>query len=206
MTEGRKCTTCGEVKCVEAFYRTATGSPAAKCKECVKAKAKARLAAKCQEIRAQRAAELVARSQATHKTCTKCGCSKPHDQFSPQPRGLYGLRADCKHCNSKKSVRWAKNNPDKARAAYSRRPKDGRHHRVARRQTPAWADTAKIREVYALAESEGKQIDHIYPLRGRTVCGLHVHQNLQPLSRAENQAKFNRMPDLPEAVQEAAHG
>ena len=70
-----------------------------------------------------------------------------------------------------------------------------RHHSRLRelteiRQRPKWADMAKIREIYA-NKPEGYHVDHIIPLRGKLVSGLHVENNLQYLTAEENMRKHN---------------
>lgn len=64
--------------------------------------------------------------------------------------------------------------------------------------TPSWANLDAIAEIYALAErmtlSTGIEhhVDHIVPLKGRLVCGLHVEGNLQVITAAENLSKLNK--------------
>lgn len=68
--------------------------------------------------------------------------------------------------------------------------------RIARRRaaelqrTPAWADREAIRIFYESCPV-GYHVDHIIPLRGRTVSGLHVLENLQYLPATENLSKGN---------------
>lgn len=58
-------------------------------------------------------------------------------------------------------------------------------------------DRAKIRELYDRASKLTREtgipheVDHIYPIQGRNGCGLHVHWNLQVITRQENRAKSN---------------
>lgn len=66
-----------------------------------------------------------------------------------------------------------------------------------RQATPPWVDLSAITDVYRqaaiLAEATGipHDVDHIVPLRGKNVCGLHVHWNLRPLPASDNRSKGN---------------
>lgn len=87
---------------------------------------------------------------------------------------------------------WSKNNPDKEAA------------RAARRRagiftaTPKWADLKKIESIYVEAKQKSistgitYHVDHIIPLKGKNVCGLHCECNLQIIPAVDNMRKANK--------------
>lgn len=64
--------------------------------------------------------------------------------------------------------------------------------------TPAWANLEFIKREYELASwcssvmGQQYHVDHIIPLKGKTVCGLHVHENLRVIPAEINLKKGNR--------------
>lgn len=65
-------------------------------------------------------------------------------------------------------------------------------------RTPAWSDREKIRQFYldaaelTLLSGVLFSVDHVIPLQGETVSGLHVHTNMQIILGVENSRKCNR--------------
>jgi hypothetical protein len=91
----------------------------------------------------------------------------------------------CTVCNSMDALAWARNNPEKYRAIHAKR-------RASKlKATPPWVDFKLIQDVYIKCP-KGLEVDHIIPLQGKNVRGLHVPWNLQYLTRAENAHKSNK--------------
>ena len=94
-----------------------------------------------------------------------------------------------------KNKAWAQVNKDKVNAFAAKR-------RAARiNRTPSWLtkeDLGKIKELYKeaqkLREETGEEwhVDHIIPLQGENISGLHVPDNLQVIKATENKSKNNR--------------
>jgi hypothetical protein len=149
------------------------------------------------------------------KLCTKCGVEKLRSDFWKHARCADGLQSHCKSCcraamskwgaanrarHNARSAKWKTANPDSVRAIAARWADANRGRVIARhakrraaklQRTPAWVDQAAIAAIYAQAEEAGMHVDHVIPLQGRLVSGLHVHNNLQLLTKSENSSKRN---------------
>jgi 5-methylcytosine-specific restriction endonuclease McrA len=80
----------------------------------------------------------------------------------------------------------------------SRRARRAKARAALLQRTPPWADLALIREFYAHAQrvtlESGlpHEVDHVIPLQGERVSGLHVETNLRVVPSSVNRAKSNR--------------
>lgn len=72
------------------------------------------------------------------------------------------------------------------------RAKQAKRRAAKLNATPLWVNMDDIKQIYFNCPPE-LEVDHIVPLQGKTVCGLHVPWNLQYLSKEENLRKRNRL-------------
>jgi hypothetical protein len=126
----------------------------------------------------------------SHKICSCCGILKTKKMFGRRKTSTDGMSSHCNHC---KNVFYKQNNSGKVNATNARRKK---HISIA---TPPWSDLLSIRLLYedcqkVSAETGIKHhVDHIVPLRGKSVCGLHILHNLQIIPAALNLTKGSRL-------------
>lgn len=150
-------------------------------------------------------------------TCSRCGVLKLRTEFYKSSRSKSGLRSECILCkteeNRKKlspeshrlklerNYRWARKNRDRTNkySANWNKTENGRAYRryssmlrVTQKlnRTPKWADLEAIKEFYKNCP-KGYEVDHIIPLNGKYVSGLHVLDNLQYLPSSVNRKKNN---------------
>lgn len=70
------------------------------------------------------------------KLCSKCGIEKPLSEFYKDPRGLFGVRADCITCNNAKSRTYYEDHAEKRRNDHREWTKHNRE--LARAQKRRW--------------------------------------------------------------------
>lgn len=98
---------------------------------------------------------------------------------------------------AKRSAEWLRSNPVKSRQINARKKA------IKLRATPSWADSDLVTGMYEAAELFRRvgirmEVDHIVPLKGKTVSGLHTHDNLQLMVSKKNAAKNNlTWPQMP---------
>lgn len=89
-------------------------------------------------------------------------------------------------------IEYGRRHPERVNARNAKR------HAARLQRTPVWADYEWINHAYLVAADmtakmgEPHEVDHIVPLQGARVSGLHVYDNLQILTRSQNTSKGNR--------------
>ncbi len=91
---------------------------------------------------------------------------------------------------------WRENNRPKTRAMHSRR------RAAERNATPSWLTKEQHLQIIAVYEEAERltietgilhHVDHIVPLRGKNVSGLHVPWNLRAIPASENLSKSAKL-------------
>ncbi len=122
----------------------------------------------------------------SRKFCPRCEKVLDYSEFYTNSTSSDGIQDYCKAC----STTYRKE-------SYAKDPQREIHKNSTRKrcrdelQTPKWANTEEIAEIYR-NRPEGYHVDHILPLNGKNVSGLHVPSNLQYLTASENLSKSNK--------------
>jgi len=139
------------------------------------------------------------------KTCSTCKKEKPYTKYYKCNRYKDNHFGQCKFCiNEKRKERKDKVNK-KQREYYQQNKqyyitKGYLRNKKRQQAQPKWLTEEHLfilQEIYDLrrlrSEATGVEhhVDHIVPLRGQDVCGLHVPWNLQVIPATENLSKGN---------------
>lgn len=194
----KKCSSCQQVKPLSSFYKRSENKYRSHCIECLSLK------------REEKKKHLIINTP-DYKSCGSCGIAKPHNEFHRNATVKDGLSAICKECKSK----YDESKSDvksKRRLSYKSNSYEYRHNwykqnkllkrfytakrrALIKKATPLWADIQAIKNFY-MACKEGYEVDHIIPIVSDYVCGLHVVDNFQYLTRQENIKKGNKFNEI----------
>lgn len=161
----------------------------------------------------------------TKGSCVEClkvewekGNVKRADYFQNYNKSEAGQKAKREYYerNREAVIARAQSRPDEQKRVYKKRHKVNNpdmyrelvslRRRRFRNATPKWLtqeQKMEIRVKYRLAielsRATGTRhaVDHIVPLYGDTVCGLHVPWNLRVITQEENLKKYNKLLDTP---------
>jgi ribosomal protein L17 len=168
------CTKCEEEKSIAKFYvNPKTGRNRAKCKQCMNADHKDY--AKRNPLVVRRAVDKASLKYRNSEK-GKARAERYNREYHEEHKELLNARV----------VDWRRSNKGAVNHYKAKR------RALHRNATPSWANIEEIKHVYATARALGMVVDHIIPLRGKTVSGLHVENNLQIISRIENARKYNK--------------
>ena len=146
------------------------------------------------------------------KFCSKCQETLPVAMFCKNKSVKSGLSSRCRQCLRQDRLLFELLNPERYKEIILGRTERTRQRRLidpvyrranrlwnrakSRSKIPPWAGFSDFYPVCAkvIAAGPGYEIDHIIPLKGKLVSGLHVPSNVRVVLIAVNQKKSNHYP------------
>ncbi len=132
-----------------------------------------------------------------YKYCGKCHFIKHiEDYHKDKNNNSLGLSSACKECTSIDSKGQYSRYIESHKKSYDKnygkiRERQNQYKKDRSLRVPPWSETESIIEYYNNCPV-GYHVDHIIPIKGINVSGLHVLSNLQYLTISENLHKSNK--------------
>ena len=114
MGQQKTCSKCGEAKPPGQFYRDVSKRDglSSRCRHCVNESDRRRRQENLEHGREN--------GPWRQKTCSKCGETKPPDQFNRDARARDGLGTQCRACRNEAGRRWHQENQERAHETHQR--------------------------------------------------------------------------------------
>lgn len=198
----KTCSKCSEIKPLNLFSRSARSKDGlqGRCKECFAEyrKANAERIAKCKAEYYKDNAERIAeyrKANAEQKAAYNAEYYKDNaEQIAAYNAEYYKANAEQ---IGKYKAEYRKANRSIMNASCAK------YNATKLQATPSWLTKAHLKQI-RLVYQEAKllsdrgfvhHVDHIVPLQGKNVSGLHVPRNLRAIPASVNRSKFNATPD-----------
>jgi hypothetical protein len=155
--------------------------------------------------------------------CSICEIKNKLDKFRKRSDSVSGQMFRCSDClnkqrdpilKAKSDTKYYVENKEtiKNKVKHYRRANphkiaelSARNRAIRKQQTPNWL-TAELRaeilnkyeerQELSINTGETYHVDHIVPIKGKTVCGLHVPWNLRVITAVDNIKKSNKLEDV----------
>lgn len=132
----------------------------------------------------------------SHKVCGTCECILPFEAFAKDKGTSLGISSICKSCKNSYQIgqyqKYYFNHQESYAKNYGKiRERQNQYKGERTLRIPLWSQKELIEQFYDNCP-QGYHVDHIIPLKGKEVSGLHVIENLQYLTAEENLLKSNK--------------